>query len=192
MRVRPAVLVSIAAVTVAVLANQPAARAEPRTTRMLPSPRTRQVARGLKGVRQRIFGARLKQRGLIDGNQATQTDHYRDLGNGTLERTRSTMKRRVYRQGWGGGAERWDLKVSRRDVQRDQRSTTADFDRARTAGDLRGVRATVIKTRLRNDHTVETGTRYQLKDGERHGPGRKKARRLRSYWPTAADWRALF
>jgi hypothetical protein len=191
MRARPAVLVSIAAFTLTLLGELPA-RAEPRTTRMLPSPRTRPVAKGLKGVRQRIFGARVKQRGLIDGNQATQTDHYRFVGNGTLERTRSTMKRRVYRQGWGGGAERWDLKVSRRDVAPDERSTTADFDRAKTAGDLRSVRATVVKTRLQSDHTVETGTTYRLRDGERRGPGRKKERRLRSYWPTAADWRALF
>jgi hypothetical protein len=191
MRVRPAVLVSIAAVTAALLADLPA-RAEPRTTRMLSSPRTRPLSRGLKGVRQRIFGARLKQRGLIDGNQATQTDHYRYVGNGTLERTRSTMKRRVYRQGWGGGAEPWNLKVSRRDVAPDERSTTADFDRARRSGDLRGVRATVIRTRLRNDRTVETDTTYRLKDGVRRGPGRKKERRLRSYWPTSADWRSLF
>ena len=191
MRARPVVLVSIAAVTAALFADLPA-RAEPRTTRMLASPRTRPLSRGLKGVRQRIFGARVKQRGLIDGNQATQTDHYRYIGNGTLERTRSTMKRRVYRQGWGGGAERWDLKVSRRDVAPDERSTTADFDRARRSGDLRGVRATVVKTRLQSDHTVETGTTYRLRDGERRGPGRTKERRLRSYWPTAADWRSLF
>jgi hypothetical protein len=155
------------------VATAPPAGAEPRTTAMLPSPRTRPVAKGMKGLRQKILGARIKQRGTIDGTLATQTDHYRYVGNGTLERTRSTLKRRVYREGYGGGAEPWDLKVTRREPPR-------------------GVRATVIKTRLKNRYTVETTTTRVLEDGVRREPARRKERVLRQYWPTAEDWRNAF
>lgn len=171
MRARATVSLSILAAVLLAPVARPSAAADPRTTRMLPSPRTRPVAKGWKGVRQRFFGARVEQRGTIDGNHATQTDRYRYIGNGTLERTRSTMKRRVYREGYGGGAERWDLKVTRRDVPPD---------------------GAVIKTRMKNQHTVETRTTVRDRDGERRGPTRTRERVLRSYWPTAADWRAMF
>ena len=170
MRARRTVLLSFLALTVMTPLAGPVASAL-RTTKMLPSARQRPVAKGWRGVRQRILGARVEQRGTIDGNRATQTDRYHYVGNGTLERTRSTLKRRVYREGYGGGAERWNLKVTRRDVSPDR---------------------AVIKTRMRNEHTVETSTVVQDRDGERRGPTRKKERRLRSYWPTAAQWRAMF
>ena len=163
-------LLSVLALAVLTPLAGPIATAQPRAKQMLPGARQRPAAKGMKGVLQRMFGARVKRRGTIDGIEATQTDRYRYAGNGTLERTRSTLKRRIYREGYGGGAERWNLKVTRRDVRPD---------------------GAVIKTRMKNQHTVETATTYQSKDGERRGPSRTKERRLRSYWPTAADWRAF-